>query len=99
MGLDCVLADVKLFGDLAVTHALGDQFEDLEFAPCDAETLPFFLVRDEGTAGWNLDLDLVNNDFLLRFGQSEAEPDAQGGKGRGDQTTVDFERVLNDQKS
>jgi hypothetical protein len=47
MGLDGVLAHIKLPGDLAVAHVLGYQFKDLQLTARDAEILSFSLVRDE----------------------------------------------------
>ena len=90
MGLDRILADVEFFGDLSITHSLGDQFEDLEFPPRDAKILPLFLVWNEGTASRNRYWDFLNSDFLLRFGKSDTKPDAEGSKGGGDQGTGRF---------
>ena len=37
VGLHSVFTDKKFLRDLAIAHALGDEFEDLEFAFGDAE--------------------------------------------------------------
>ena len=47
MGLNGVLADVELAGDLAVAHALGYELEDFELAAGDAEGFLFLFVKDE----------------------------------------------------
>ncbi len=92
MGLDRVLADVKLRGDLAVARALGDQFQDLELAARDAKILSFSIVRD----GWSSrrNRDFLHNDALPSSSQLQTEPDAKNGKGRRDQSAVDFDRML-----
>jgi hypothetical protein len=61
MGLDRVLAHIKLPGDLAVAHALGYQFKDLKLAARDAEVLSFSLVRDERFPG--RDRDFLHSDI------------------------------------
>ncbi len=51
VGLDRVLTDEELAGDLAVAHALRDEFQDLEFAAGDAEIIAFALVGNECGGG------------------------------------------------
>src|ERR1035438_10404350 len=95
MGFDRVLAHIELAGDLAVAHALGDQFKDLEFAARDAEALLFASVRDARWPG--RDWDFLHNDLRPGPGQLDTKPDAKNGKGGCDQSTVDFDRVFDDQ--
>ena len=97
MGLDRVLAHIELPGNLAVAHALGYQLKDLKLAARDAEVLSFSLVRDERFPGW--DGDFLYNDPLPRSRQLEAKPDTKNGKGRRDQSTVDFQRMFDYQES
>ena len=89
MGLNRVLAHKKLLRDLAVAQASGYQFKDLKLTTSDMEVLSFSLVGDERYPG--RDRDLLDNNCLAFFRQLEAKPDAENGKGRGDQSTVDFE--------
>src|SRR5882762_1709282 len=97
MGLDGVLADVELAGDLAVAHALGYQLQDLEFAAGDAEVRAFFLVGGEWGSRWNP--NFLDDDALPGFGDLEAQPDAENGEDRRGQSTVDFKGVLDDQEA
>src|SRR2546425_478624 len=96
MGLDRVLAHIKLPGNLAVAHALGYQFKNLELAARDAEVLSFSLVRDESFPG--RDRHFLHNDPLPRSGQLDAKPDTKNRKGRRSQSTVDFDRMFDYQE-
>src|SRR5580698_11469478 len=96
MGLNRVLAHKELLRDLAVAQPLGYQFKDLKLSAGDMEVLSFSLVRDERLPG--RDTDLPYHKRLLPSGQLEAKPDAQGGKGRGDQSAVDFDRMFDYQE-
>jgi hypothetical protein len=96
MSLDRILAHIKLRGDLAVAHALSDQFQDLKLAARDAKTLSFSIVRDEWFSRW--DGDFLHNKALPRSSQLQTEPDAKNGKGRRDQSAVDFDRMLDYQE-
>ena len=44
VSLDGVFADEEFVGDLAVAEALGDQLEDLQLAPRDAEVFQSLLI-------------------------------------------------------
>ena len=80
MGLDRVLAHIQLLGDLAVAHALGDQFKNVKLAARDAELLSFPPVRNEQ---WNgRDPDFLHHDPLPGARELDAEPDAKNRKGR-----------------
>src|SRR5271167_2780353 len=96
MGLHRALAHKKLLGDFAVAQALGDQFKDLKLAASDMEVLTFSFVRDERSLG--SDGDLPHNNCLAFCCQLEAKPDAKNGKGRGDQSAVDFDGMFDDQE-
>jgi len=96
MGLDRVLADEELLGDLTVAQTTGDQFEDLELAAGDAEVFSFLLVGDEWFSNWGR--DVLHDDCLLGLGELEAEPDSENGKGGGDEAAVDLERMLDDEE-
>ncbi len=96
MGLHRALTHKKLPGDFAVAQALGDQFKDLKLAASDMEVLTFFFVGDERSLG--MDGDLPHNNCLAFCCQLEAKPDAKNGKGRGDQSAVDFDGMLDDQE-
>src|SRR6266851_5766763 len=97
MGLDRVLANKEPPRDLTVAHALRDQFKSLKLAACDAQVLSFSLVRHERFA--STDRDFRHNDPLPRSSQLEAKPDTQPGKQGSDQPTVDFHRMLDNQKA
>ena len=92
MSLYGVFTDEELFGDLAVAETLGDEFQYFQFARRDAEGFAFAVVGAKGFAGWNGDF-LCDNALLLA-GQLQAEPDAESGKGRCNQASVDFDGVL-----
>jgi len=96
VGFDCVLAHIKLSGDLAVAHALSDQFKDLKLAASDAELLSFALDRNEWLCGRHR--DFLDDDSLLCPSQPDAQPDAQNGKGRRSQSAVDFDGMLDYQE-
>jgi hypothetical protein len=96
MGLHRALAHKKLRGDFAVTQAMGDQFKDLKLTASDMEVLTFAFVRDERFLG--RDGDLPHNNCLAFCCQLEAEPDAKNGKGRRDQSAVDFDGMFDDQE-
>ena len=96
MGLHRALAHKKLLGDFAVAQALGDQFKDLKLTASDMEVLTFSFVRDERSLG--SDGDLPHNNCLAFCCQLEAKPDAKNGKGRGDQSAVDFDGMFDDQE-
>ncbi|AXC10374.1 hypothetical protein ACPOL_1023 [Acidisarcina polymorpha] len=85
MSFDRVFADKEFLRNLAVTHALRNQFEDLELASGDAEVFPPLLVRDEGSGNGNGNLNFLDNNFLPTSGQLEAQPDTEDGKGYRDQ--------------
>src|SRR5215510_9269539 len=91
MGLYRVLAYEKFLGDLAVAHALSDQLQDLKLASGDAEVLSFAVIWSErGECNRNL----FKDDPLFISSQLQAKPNAENSKGRGNQSTVDFERML-----
>ena len=92
-----VFSHIKLLGDLAVAHALGNPFKDLKLAARDAELLLFLFVRDEGFPG--RDRNLLHNDRVLRSCQLEAEPDPNSGKDRRGQSSVDFDRMFDYQEA
>jgi hypothetical protein len=96
MGLHSALAHKKLPGDFAVAQALGDQFKDLKLTASDMEVLTFSFVRDERSLG--RDGDLPHNNCLAFCCQLEAKPDAKNGKGRGDQSPIDFDGMFDDQE-
>jgi hypothetical protein len=96
MGPHCALAYKKLLGDFAVAQALRDQFKDFKLTPSDVEVLTFSFVRDERPPG--RDGDLPYNNCLAFCCQLEAKPDAKNGKGRGDQSAVDFDGMFDDQE-
>ena len=96
VGLHRALAHKKLLGDFAVAQALGDQFKDLKLTASDMEVLTFSFVRDERSLGRYG--DLPHNDCLAFCCQLEAKPDAKNGKGRGDQSAVDFDGMFDDQE-
>src|SRR5690349_20289118 len=96
MGLHRVLAYEKLFSDLAVAHALSDQLQDLKFASGDAEVLSFAVVRGERR---DCNRNFFQDDPLFGSSQLQAKPNAENSKGCGDQSTVDFERMLNYQEA
>src|SRR5882762_2765351 len=97
MGLDRVLAHIKLPSDLAIAHASGDQFKDLKLPPRNTQILAFSLIRDE----WfpSPDRDFLHNDPLPRSSQLTAKPDTKNRKRRRDQSAVNLHRMLDDQKS
>ncbi len=97
MGLHSVLADEEFFGDFAITEALGDEFEDLEFAWGDTEGFALGIVLDERLAGRHW--DFLDDDALLCAGQLQAEPDTKCRKGGGDEPAVDFDGVLDDEET
>ena len=92
MGFDRVFADEEFLGNFAVAHALGDQFKDFQFAGSDGQFLTFFLVGNERHSG--RDRDFLDNDGLLFSCQLEAQPDAQNGEDRGDQSAVNLDGVF-----
>jgi hypothetical protein len=96
MCLHRTLAHKKLLGDFAVTQALGDQFKDLKLTASDMEVLTFSFVKDERPLG--RDADLPHNNCLAFCCQLKAKPDAKNGKGRGDQSAVDFDGMLDNQE-
>src|SRR5580658_6606318 len=60
------------------------------------EVLTFSFIRDERSPGRNG--DLPHNNCLAFCCQLEAKPDAKNGKGRGDQSAVDFDGMFDDQE-
>jgi hypothetical protein len=101
MGFDGVLADEEAAGDFAIAEALSDEAEDLEFAGGDAEGFALGLVEGEGgRGGWHVggDEDFAQDDLLARFGELDAEPDAEDDEDDGDDGAVDFEGVLDDEE-
>src|SRR5208282_2008664 len=96
MGLNRALAHKKLLGDLAVAQSTGYEFKDLKLTASDMEVLSLSFVRDERSPGRNR--DLLHNNCLLFSCQLEAEPDAKNGKGRRDQSAVDFDRMFDYQE-
>ena len=98
MGFDGVLADEEAAGDFAVAEALSDEGEDFELAGGDAEGVELDLVEGEGGWGFGGDEDFAEDDFLARFGELDAEPDAEGDEDDGDDGAVDFEGVLDDEE-
>src|SRR5712672_2660222 len=97
MGLHCVLAHKKLPRDLAVAHALRDQFEDLKLPSRDAQVLSFSLVWEEPFA--TRDRHFLHNHLPSPSRQLEAEPDSENRKDRRDQSAVYFHRMLDDQEA
>src|SRR5215469_10789269 len=91
-----VFAHEELFRDLPVAETLGDEFQYFQFARRDAEGFAF-VVGAKGFAGWNGDF-LCDNALLLA-GQLQAEPDAESGKCRCNQASVDFDGVLDDEEA
>src|ERR1700761_1647563 len=66
VGLDGVFADEELSGDLAVAHALGDEFQDFKLAGCNAEGFSPGFVDGEGDAGGDFkrNRDFADDDGL-----------------------------------
>ena len=96
VGLDRVLADEEALGDFAITKASGDQTEDFEFARGDAEVGETLGVGGEGRGrggGWR------GERGGLAASQGEAEPNAEGGEHGGDESTVNFEGVFDDEEA
>ena len=56
------------------------------------------MVEGEGGWGFGGDEDFAEDDFLARFGELDAEPDAEGDEDDGDDGAVDFEGVLDDEE-
>ena len=96
MGLHRALAHKKLLGDFAIAQALGDQLKDLKLTASDMEIFTFSFVGDERSLG--RDGDLPHNNCLAFCCQLEAKPDAKSGKGRGDQSAIDFDGMFDDQE-
>ncbi len=97
VGLHGVFADEELFGDFAVAEALGDEFQDFQFAGSDAEGFALCLVLDERLAG--RDWDFFNDDPLLSTGQLETKPDAETGESGCDEPPVDFDGMFNNEET
>src|SRR5918999_3805236 len=100
--LDGVLADVEPLGDLAVAQPGGNQLEDLQLAPSDAQLLLPSDVWDEGEAGRRGDLDrdrnLPDDDSVAGSGQLESKPDPEGGEDERHDPPVHLDRVLEDEE-
>lgn len=103
MGFDGVLGDEELGGDLAVAESAGDESEDFEFASGDAEGLQGGWVGGERFAGFHKNGDFFHHDgFTDDFaiaGDAQAEPDAERREEYGDEGTVEFKRVLDDDEA
>jgi hypothetical protein len=99
MGLDGVFTDEELRGNFAIAHALGDEFEDIEFAAGDAEVFALAIVKDEGIGGRGWDRYFADDNFFFGFGELEAEPNAKYGEGKGGKPSVDFDGVLDDEEA
>src|SRR5688572_2845102 len=103
VSLDGVLADEKLAGDLAVAQTLGDEFEDLEFTFGDAELSLLVFVDGERPRHRNGDFpddfDFLQEHDLFFAREFESEPDADGGEEGGNQSAIDFDRVLDDNEA
>ncbi len=77
-----ILTDAEFFSDFAVAQALGDEFEDFDFAAGDSRMFaPGRRIYGTG------------------FSESQAEPDSERGEDGGDESAVDFDGVVDDQKS
>ena len=92
-----VFAHEELFRDLPVAETLGDEFQYFQFARRDAEGFAFAVVGAKGFAGRNGDF-LCDNALLLP-GQLQAKPDAESGKCRCNQASIDFDGVLGDEEA
>lgn len=106
MGLHGVFADEEPVCDFTIAEAGGDQAEDLEFARGNAELTNPRFVDDEGAARHGNFFDdrfpddlLLNNDLRFLSGESESKPDAESGKEGGDQSTVNFDGMFDDQEA
>ena len=96
VSLDCVLADEEFVGDFAVAHALRDQFEDFQFASRDAEIFQSLFIQGEGLRRGDRNF-LDDQDFLL-FREFQPQPDAERGEDQRDESGINLDRVLDDQK-
>ena len=106
VSLYSVFAHKELFGDLSVAETLCDEFQYFQFARRNAEGFAFGVVGAKGFAALlNLLVEAKGNgDFLcdnalLLAGQLQAEPDAESGKCRGNQASVDFDGVVEDEEA
>src|SRR5215469_4421242 len=97
MSLYGVFAHEELFGDFPVAETLGDEAQYFQFARRDGEGFAFAVVRAKGFAGWNG--DFLYDHPLLFVGQLQAKPDAESGKRRCNQASVDFDGVLDDEEA
>ena len=97
MSLDGVFADEEFAGDFAVAHALCDQFQDFKFATRDAEIFQTLFIQAESQDSGYRDF-FDDQDFLL-FGDFETEPDAECSEEQRDESTVDLDRVRNDEET
>src|SRR5580704_8050348 len=103
MGFHGVFADEKFGGDLAIAQALGDQLQDFQLAGRDPQAFALFFVGDKRFAGGgrhgNVHRNFLNHDSVLRFGQLQAQPDAQDGEDRGGKPAVNFDGMVDDQEA
>ena len=95
MGLHGVLGDKHAFGDLPVAQALGDQLQDLQLAFGHPNGCQSVVVPDE--AGRHRRRDFLDDDPLFPRRDSEAEPNPDGDEDEGDESTVDFDGVVQDE--
>src|SRR5262249_11506795 len=98
VGLDGVFADEKLFGDFAVAHALGDEFEDFQFSRSDTEGFSPLVIGEEGLGGGRRDRNLFYDDALRAAGELAAGPNAESCEGGSDQADVDLYGIVDDQE-
>ena len=97
VGLDRVFADEEFLGDLPVAHSLSDQLQNLQFTFGDAKSFQPLLIQSKWLR--RRQGNYLNDQHLFLSGQLETEPDSHSGEEQGNESAIDLERVLYDQKS
>ena len=97
VSLDRVFADEQLLGNLPVAHSHGDQSQDLNFARRDPQVRSFILVRNK--TAMSQDRHFFEDDLLFGPGQLQAKPDAEDSKDSSRQAAINFDGMLDHQKS
>ncbi len=105
VGLDGVLGNEKLGGDLAIAEAAGDQGENFEFACGYAEDLLLGRIRSEWSeeGGFRGDTHFPYDDLfangIATARDAETKPDAEGREEDGDKRAVELDGVFDNEEA
>src|SRR5436190_4334550 len=97
MSLNSVFTDKQRLGNFPVAHSFGDELEDLQLTLGNTQVSETGLINDKRYSTHDQHF-LYDHDFFFTR-QLQSQPDTETDEEKSNQSTVDFYRVLDNNKS